>query len=93
MNQTVKLGVGVFQNRGVCGQAFPLLPSPLPLQPFFFCFRFNFRAITRLETLATQAIIIIIIIIMITTTIIFMTLMKNKNNNDNDNDKEKKDFS
>ena len=28
--------------------------SPLPLQPFF-CFRSNFRAITRLETLATQA--------------------------------------
>ena len=26
----------------------------LPLQPFF-CFRSNFRAITRLETLATQA--------------------------------------
>ena len=24
-------------------------------QPFFFCFRSNFRAITRLETLATQA--------------------------------------
>ena len=31
-------------------------PLPLPLQPFF-CFRSNFRAITRLETLATQAII------------------------------------
>ena len=92
MNQTVKLGVGVFQNRGVCGQAFPLLPSPSPFN-LFFCFRFNFRAITRLETLATQAIIIIIIIIMITITIIFMTLMKNKNKNDNDNDKEKKDFS
>ena len=30
-------------------------PLPLPLQPFFFCFRSNFRAITRLETLATQA--------------------------------------
>ena len=29
-------------------------PVPLPLQPFF-CFRSNFRAITRLETLATQA--------------------------------------
>ena len=27
-----------------------------PLPPFFFCFRSNFRAITRLETLATQAI-------------------------------------
>ena len=42
---------GVFQNRGVCGQAFPLLPSPF----HFFCSRSNFRAITRLETLATQA--------------------------------------
>ena len=29
-------------------------PLPLPLQPFF-CFRSNFRAITRLQTLATQA--------------------------------------
>ena len=29
-------------------------PLSLPLQPFF-CFRSNFRAITRLETLATQA--------------------------------------
>ena len=29
-------------------------PLPLPLQPFF-CFRSSFRAITRLETLATQA--------------------------------------
>ena len=32
-----------------------LFSPPLPLQPFF-CFRSNFRAITRLETLATQAI-------------------------------------
>ena len=30
---------------------------PLPLQPFFFRFRSNFRAIIRLETLATQAIV------------------------------------
>ena len=30
-------------------------PLPLPLQPFF-GFRSNFRTITRLETLATQAI-------------------------------------
>ena len=45
---------GVFQNREVCGQAFPLLPSPPP-SIFVFCFRSNFRAITRLETLATQA--------------------------------------
>ena len=35
----------------------PPSSSPLP-SPFnlFFCFRSNFRAITRLETLATQAI-------------------------------------
>ena len=44
---------GVFLNRGVCGQAFPLLPSPPPFH--FFCSRSNFRAITRLEMLATQA--------------------------------------
>ena len=31
-------------------------PLPLPLPPFFFCSRSNFRAKTRLETLATQAI-------------------------------------
>ena len=46
---------GVFQNRGVCGQAFPLLPSSSPFHLFFFCSRANFRAVTRLETLATQA--------------------------------------
>ena len=34
---------------------FPLLPSPSPFNLFFFGFRSNFRAITRLETLATQA--------------------------------------
>ena len=44
---------GVFQNCGVCGQVFPLLPSPSPFH--FFCSRSNFRAITRLEMLATQA--------------------------------------
>ena len=44
---------GVFQNRGVCGQAFPLLPTSYPFH--FFCSRSNFRAVTRLETLATQA--------------------------------------
>ena len=44
---------GVFQNCGVCGQAFPLLP---PLSPsIFFGSRSDFRAIARLETLATQA--------------------------------------
>ena len=31
----------VFQNRGVCGQAFPSLPSPSPVIPFFFCSRPN----------------------------------------------------
>ena len=31
-------------------------PLLLPLPLFFFCSRSNFRAITRLETLATQAI-------------------------------------
>ena len=46
---------GVFQNRGVCGQAFPLLPSSSPFH-LFFCSRSNFRAITQLEMLATQAI-------------------------------------
>ena len=48
---------GVFQNRGVCGKAFPLLPTPYPFHFFFFfffCSRSNFRAVTRLETFATQ---------------------------------------
>ena len=35
-------------------ERFPLLPSPSRFN-LFFCFRSNFRAITRLETLATQA--------------------------------------
>ena len=35
----------------------PLLPSPSPFN-LFFCFRSNFRAITRLETLSTQAIVL-----------------------------------
>ena len=42
---------GVFQNRGVCGQAFPLLPSPSPFYYFFLLLLSNFRALTRLETL------------------------------------------
>ena len=45
---------GVFQNHGVCGQAFPLLPFPSPFH-FFFGSRSKFRVITRLEMLATQA--------------------------------------
>ena len=44
----------VFQNRGVCEQAFPFLPTPSPFH--FFCSRSNFCAVTQLETLATQAI-------------------------------------
>ena len=44
----------VFQNRGVCGQAFPSFPSPSPVIPFF-CSRPNFSRWTRAETLATQA--------------------------------------
>ena len=44
----------VFQNRGVCRQAFPSFPSPSPVIPFF-CSRPNFSQRTRAETLATQA--------------------------------------
>ena len=46
----------VFQNRGVCGQAFPSFPSPSPVILFFFSLlssRLSRR--TRAETLATQA--------------------------------------
>ena len=53
--------VGVFQNRGVCLQAFPPLPTPTPLRRPF-CSRPNFRAarmrkrlFARTGTLATQA--------------------------------------
>ena len=42
---------GVFQNCGVCGQAFPLLPSPFHI----FYSRSNVRAITWLATLDTHA--------------------------------------
>ena len=52
---------GVFQNRGVCLQAFPPLPTPTPLRRPF-CSRPNFRAarmrkklFARTGTLATQA--------------------------------------
>ena len=44
----------VFQNRGVCGQAFPSFPSPSPVIPFF-CSCPSFSRWTRAETLATQA--------------------------------------
>ena len=41
-NQKLRSWVNaVFQNRGVCGQAFPSLPSPSPTIPFF-CSRPNF---------------------------------------------------
>ena len=53
--QNREISRGVFQSRGVCGQAFPLLPSPSLFHLFFFRFRSNFRAITRLDTFATQA--------------------------------------
>ena len=36
---------GIYQNHGVCGQAFPLLYSPSPFH--FFCSRSNFCTITR----------------------------------------------
>ena len=37
-------------------------PLPLRLQPYF-CFRSNFRAITRLETLATQATVAVVVVL------------------------------
>ena len=40
----------LFQNRKVCGQVFPLLPSPF----HFSCSPSKCRAITRLETLVQQ---------------------------------------
>ena len=53
-----------FQNRGVCGQAFPFLPSPPPSRTFLCSFQFLrvpksekcFKpAESPMETLATQA--------------------------------------
>ena len=44
----MKKSVGVFQNRGVCLQAFPRCPTP-SLLLFLFCSRPNFRA-TRIFT-------------------------------------------
>ena len=43
----------VFQNRGVCGQAFPSFPSPSPVIPFLLSSQLSWR--TRAETLALQA--------------------------------------
>ena len=55
----------VFQNREVCGQAFPSFPSPSPVIPFFFCSLPNFldelarkRLLRRLQTLRTVRIVI-----------------------------------
>ena len=45
--------------RDMENSVFPLLPSPSPFHFVFFCSRSNFRAKTRLETLATQATIYI----------------------------------
>ena len=45
----------VFQNCGVCGQAFPSFPFPLPRHSFFLLSSQLSRQ-TRAETLATQAI-------------------------------------
>ena len=47
----------VFQNHGVCGQAFPSLPrpSPSPAIPFFVALVPMFLTNSRTETLATQA--------------------------------------
>ena len=44
----------VFQNRGVCGQAFPSLPSPSP-SFFFFLLSSQCSRRTHVETLAMQA--------------------------------------
>ena len=43
----------VFQNRGVCLQAFPSFPSPSPVIPFFLLSS-QLSRLTRGETLATQ---------------------------------------
>ena len=46
---------GVLQNRGVWGKRFLFSPPASPSIFFFFLLRSNFRAVTRLETLATRA--------------------------------------
>ena len=54
MNRTVKYQGAFSRIVGFAGKRFLFFPPPPP-STFFFCFRSNFRAITRLETLATQA--------------------------------------
>ena len=49
----------VILHRDMENSVFPLLPSPFLFHFFFFCSRSNFRAKTRLKTLATQATIYI----------------------------------
>ena len=56
MNQTVKYQGAFSRIMGFAGKRFFSSPLPLPLPCFFFfCSCSNLRAITRLETLATQA--------------------------------------
>ena len=53
MNRTVKYQGAFSRIVGFVGKCFLFCPPPPP--SIFFCSRSNFRAITRLETLATQA--------------------------------------
>ena len=55
MNRTVKYQGAFSRIVGFAGKRFLFSPSPPRSTFFFFCSRSNFRAITRLETLATQA--------------------------------------
>ena len=54
INRTVKYQGAFFRIVGFAGKRFLFSPLPPP-STFFFCSRSNFRAVTRLETLATQA--------------------------------------
>ena len=53
MNRTVKYQGAFSRIVGFAGKRFLFSPPPPPST--FFCFRSNFRVLTRLETLATQA--------------------------------------
>ena len=53
MNRTVKYQGAFSRNVGFADKSF-LFPPPPPPSTRFFCSRSNFRAITRLETLATH---------------------------------------